>query len=60
MKKITMVLFLTLLSGTGFAQRVADEVLKMNSKIEDLTQNAITGIIVVKEGNIVKGISPRN
>ncbi|MFN4151053.1 MAG: hypothetical protein ACK4IX_08910, partial [Candidatus Sericytochromatia bacterium] len=30
----------------------------MNSKIEDLTQNAITGIIVVKEGNVVRGISP--
>ena len=58
MKKITMVLFLTLVGYTGFAQRVADEVLKMNSKIEDLTQNVITGIIVVKEGNVVKGISP--
>lgn len=58
MKKITLVFFLTLVSVTGFAQRVADEVIKMNSKIEDLTQNAITGIIVVKEGNIVKGISP--
>ncbi len=53
-----MVLFLTLVSYAGFSQRVADEVLKMNSKIEDLTQNAITGIIVVKEGNIVKGINP--
>ncbi|MDR7371956.1 PQQ-binding-like beta-propeller repeat protein [Flavobacterium aquidurense] len=58
MKKITMVLFLSLVSYAGFSQRVADEVLKMNSKIEDLTQNTITGIIVVKEGNIVKGISP--
>ncbi|WP_264553526.1 PQQ-like beta-propeller repeat protein [Flavobacterium sp. N2038] len=58
MKKITMLLFLALASYSGFAQRTADEVLKMNSKIEDLTQNVITGIIVVKEGNIVKGISP--
>ncbi|MBA0884795.1 outer membrane protein assembly factor BamB family protein [Flavobacterium undicola] len=58
MKKITMVLFMTLVGYTGFSQRVADEVLKMNSKIEDLTQNSITGIIVVKEGNVVKGISP--
>jgi hypothetical protein len=57
MKKIMIMLFLTL-GCTGFAQRVADEVLKMNSKIEDLTQNSITGIIVVKEGNVVKGISP--
>lgn len=58
MKKITMVLFMTLVGYTGFSQRVADEVLKMNSKIEDLTQNSITGIIVVKEGNVVKGINP--
>lgn len=58
MKKITMVLFMTLVGYNGFSQRVADEVLKMNSKIEDLTQNSITGIIVVKEGNVVKGISP--
>ena len=58
MKKITMVLFMTLVGYTGFSQRTADEVLKMNSKIEDLTQNPITGVIVVKEGNIVKGINP--
>lgn len=30
----------------------------MNSKIEDLIQNSITGVFVVKEGNVVKGISP--
>jgi len=53
-----MVLFMTLVGYTGFSQRTADEVLKMNSKIEDLTQNPITGVIVVKEGNIVKGINP--
>ncbi|MEN2400421.1 PQQ-binding-like beta-propeller repeat protein [Flavobacterium sp. MC2016-06] len=58
MKKITFVLFLTLVGYAGFAQRVADEVIKMNSKIEDLTQNTITGIFVIKEGNVVKGISP--
>lgn len=58
MKKITMVLFMTLVGYSGFSQRVADKVLKMNSKIEDLTQNTITGIIVIKEGNVVKGISP--
>lgn len=58
MKKITVVFFLTFISISGFAQRVADEVLKMNSKIEDLIQNPVTGIIVIKEGNVVKGISP--
>jgi hypothetical protein len=58
MKKITMVLFMTLIGYSGFSQRVADKVLIMNSKIEDLAQNTITGIIVVKEGNVVKGISP--
>lgn len=58
MKKITMILFITFAGFTGFAQRTADEVLKMNSKIEDLMQNPITGVIVVKEGNVVKGINP--
>lgn len=49
---------MTLIGYSGFSQRVADKVLIMNSKIEDLAQNTITGIIVVKEGNVVKGISP--
>ncbi|WP_281298594.1 PQQ-binding-like beta-propeller repeat protein [Flavobacterium limnophilum] len=57
MKKIIITLCL-ILGYSGFSQRVANEVLKMNSKIEDLTQNAITGIIVIKEGNFVRGISP--
>ncbi|MES2240093.1 MAG: PQQ-binding-like beta-propeller repeat protein [Bacteroidota bacterium] len=58
MKKITLMFLLTLISHFAFSQRVADEVIKMDSKIEDLIQNSITGIIVIKEGNIVKGISP--
>ncbi|OXA92528.1 outer membrane protein assembly factor BamB family protein [Flavobacterium hercynium] len=57
MKKIILIFFLTL-SFAGFSQRVADQVIKMNSKIEDLMQNSITGVFVVKEGNVVKGISP--
>ncbi|PAM94166.1 hypothetical protein B4N84_13910 [Flavobacterium sp. IR1] len=57
MKKIILIFFLTL-SFAGFSQRVADQVIKMNSKIEDLIQNSITGVFVVKEGNVVKGISP--
>nr|WP_294785894.1 PQQ-binding-like beta-propeller repeat protein [uncultured Flavobacterium sp.] len=58
MKKIMFVFFLTLISYSGFSQRNADEVIKMNSKIEDLAQNSTTGIFVIKEGNIVKGINP--
>lgn len=57
MKK-SIIMFFLILSYTSFSQRAADQVLKMNSKIEDLIQNSITGIIVVKEGNFVRGISP--
>jgi len=58
MKKTTLALFLFLLSYVGFAQRNADEILKMDSKIDDLIQNPITGVIVIKEGSVVRGIDP--
>jgi len=48
-KKIVSIM-LIFVSISVFSQRNVDKVIEMNSKIDDLIQNPITGIIVVKEG----------
>lgn len=59
MKKFTQAiaccLLLTLTVPT-FAQRTYDEVITTEGKIQDLVQNEITGVLVFKEGSILKGI----
>lgn len=46
------------LSFSGYSQRSFDEKITTESNIQDLVQNEITGVIVFKEGNTIKGINP--
>lgn len=56
MKKQLLFLLLILFSFGTFAQRTFDHILQTESNIQDLVQNEITGIIVIKEGSSLKGI----
>ncbi|WP_343022903.1 PQQ-binding-like beta-propeller repeat protein [Flavobacterium sp. PL12] len=47
-----------LLSFSGYSQRNYDEKITTESNVQDLVQNEITGIVVFKEGNTIKGINP--
>lgn len=59
MKKITLsVIFVLMVSFSGFSQRNYDEIIKTESNVQDLVQNEITGIVVFKEGGTIKGIDP--
>ncbi|MBP4141324.1 PQQ-like beta-propeller repeat protein [Flavobacterium sp. I-SCBP12n] len=59
MKKITLSILMALsLSFSGYSQRSFDEKITTESNIQDLVQNEITGVIVFKEGNTIKGINP--
>jgi outer membrane protein assembly factor BamB len=41
-----------------FAQRKYDQIIKTEANIQDLVQNEITGVLVIKEGSNIKGIDP--
>ena len=56
-KKLLLMACLVLFNIQGFAQRNPDAIIKMDGNIQDLAQNDITGVIVIKEGATIKGIS---
>jgi outer membrane protein assembly factor BamB len=59
MKKIYLVIMMLLLANiTAYSQRSYDDIIKTDSKVQDLVQNEITGIVVFKEGNTIKGLNP--
>ena len=59
MKKITLSILMVLsLSFSGYSQRSYDEKITTESNVQDLVQNEITGVVVFKEGNTIKGINP--
>ena len=58
MKKITLIASLFFcFSLSLFAQRNFDSVIETESNIQDLVQNEITGVIVIKVGSTIQGIS---
>ncbi len=61
MKKIksTIILFM-LCSISSFAQRKYDNLIKTENNIQDIVQNEITGILVIKEGSNLQGIDPES
>ena len=61
MKKITCIIMLLLFCMlSSFGQRKYDEIIKTDSNIEDLVQNELTGVLVIKEGSNIKGIDPES
>jgi len=56
--KIKITTFLLLFfSITTFAQRISDSVIETEGNIQDLVQNEVTGVIVIKVGSTIQGIS---
>jgi outer membrane protein assembly factor BamB len=55
--KITALLLLFFSISTTFAQRNFDSVIETEGNIQDLVQNEITGVIVIKVGSTLQGIS---
>ena len=58
MKKILFIICLFCTTTNIFAQRTADQILKFEKNIDDIVQNPVTGVIVIKEGSTVRGINP--
>ncbi len=56
MKVKLTALLLLFFSITTFAQRTFDSVIQTEGNIQDLVQNEITGVLVIKEGSTLKGI----
>ena len=55
--KITALMLLFFSISSTFAQRNFDSVIETEGNIQDLVQNEITGIIVIKVGSTIQGIS---
>ncbi|PWK28542.1 putative pyrroloquinoline-quinone binding quinoprotein [Arcicella aurantiaca] len=55
--KTTTLLLLLFLSLSTFAQRTFDSVIEAEGNIQDLVQNEITGVIVIKVGSTIQGIN---
>lgn len=56
--KVTAILLLFFSISTTFAQRTFDSVVETEGNIQDLVQNEITGVVVIKVGSTIQGINP--
>src|SRR6478609_7367778 len=57
MKNTFIIIVCCLVATWGLAQRGPDRTLAMSSNISAITQNELTGTIVIKEGENIHGIS---
>lgn len=56
MKRILFSVAMAVLSTFCYAQRAANSVISMEKNITELTQNQLTGVVLVKEGENIHGI----